>query len=170
MTVRPPLPAGTVLTDARPPGYRVLHAAAVVGRAEELAGLGEAVLRWRLQRGSGIRVTDGAGQDAPPVALGARVRIEIPLVVALGLRLATSAPAVITVVLQEPDRIGFAYGTLPGHPERGEESFVVARRGDRAVLEVRALSRPAFPYSLAAPVNRRFQRRYSARYLRALLG
>jgi uncharacterized protein (UPF0548 family) len=169
VTARPPLPLGTVLTDARPRGYRAMRAAAVVGSAADLAALGEAVLRWRLQRGSGIRITAVSGEDAPPVTLGQQVRIEIPLVVALGLRLATSAPAVVTAVLQERDRVGFAYGTLPGHPERGEESFVVARRGEQAVLEVRALSRPAFPYSLAAPVNRRFQRRYTARYLRALL-
>jgi uncharacterized protein (UPF0548 family) len=32
--------------------------------------------------------------------------------------------------VDEPNRIGFGYGTLQGHPESGEESFVVSREDD----------------------------------------
>jgi uncharacterized protein (UPF0548 family) len=38
------------------------------------------------------------------------------------------APCRIVYVIDEPDRRGFAYGTLPGHPERGEEAFIISRR------------------------------------------
>ena len=39
-------------------------------------------------------------------------------------------PCRIVSVFKEVDSFGFAYGTLPGHPERGEESFVLERRDD----------------------------------------
>lgn len=39
--------------------------------------------------------------------------------------------------IDEPDRQGFAYGTLPGHPESGIEQFTLTRR------YLRALSTPA---------------------------
>jgi uncharacterized protein (UPF0548 family) len=38
----------------------------------------------------------------------------------------------VVAVADEPDRCGFAYGTLPGHAVCGEEAFVVAR--DEAAL------------------------------------
>ena len=79
-----------------------------------------------------------------------------------------AAPFRVTRVVHEPDRVGFAYGTLPGHPEVGEEAFLVRRVGAETVFELRALSRPAFPYSLAAPVGLLLQQRFSDRYLRAL--
>lgn len=38
---------------------------------------------------------------------------------------------------------GFAYGTLPGHPEKGEESFRVEHREPGVVFRILAMSRPA---------------------------
>ena len=38
------------------------------------------------------------------------------------------APCRVVYVIDEPDIRGFAYGTLPGHPESGEERFVGAPR------------------------------------------
>jgi hypothetical protein len=47
-------------------------------------------------------------------------------------------------VVDEPNRKGFAYGTLPGHPECGEESFIVSISPDGIVtFEIRAFSKPA---------------------------
>jgi uncharacterized protein (UPF0548 family) len=37
-------------------------------------------------------------------------------------------------VVDEPDRFGFAYGTLPVHPDQGEESFTVALLPDGGVV------------------------------------
>lgn len=72
--------------------------------------------------------------------------------------------------MDEPDRVGFAYGTLPGHPECGEQSFVVTRDETGAVwFTIRAFSRPARWFSrLGAPVTRVLQRLATRRYLRAL--
>jgi uncharacterized protein (UPF0548 family) len=41
-------------------------------------------------------------------------------------------PVRVVAVADEPDRCGFAYGTLPEHEVCGEEAFVVAR--DEAAL------------------------------------
>jgi uncharacterized protein (UPF0548 family) len=81
-------------------------------------------------------------------------------------------PARVVYVIDEPDRKGFAYGTLPGHPERGEESFVVERRADESVwLTIRAFSRPANRFFWAAyPALRLLQALFTERYKRALTG
>jgi len=81
-------------------------------------------------------------------------------------------PARVVYVIDEPDRKGFAYGTLPGHPERGEESFVVERRPDESVwLTIRSFSRPANRWFWAAyPVLRMMQAIFTERYKRALTG
>ncbi len=75
----------------------------------------------------------------------------------------------IVAVVDEPDRWGYAYGTLPGHPERGEEAFLVTRRPDgEVVMRVMARSRPAVPGGrLLVPVTVPIQRRYAHRYLAA---
>jgi uncharacterized protein (UPF0548 family) len=39
-------------------------------------------------------------------------------------------------VVSEPDKFGFAYGTLPGHPELGEEAFTVERRREGTLFGV----------------------------------
>jgi uncharacterized protein (UPF0548 family) len=81
-------------------------------------------------------------------------------------------PARVVYVIDEPARRGFAYGTLPGHPERGEEAFVVERQPDGSVwLVIRAFSRPSNALMwIAYPVARLLQAFYTARYERALAG
>ena len=161
---------GTVLTDEVPAGFTALRRSVDVGAAADLERLGRAVLDWAVQRRSGVAVRGADGRDAPPVAEGQEARVVIPLLRAGAVRLEGAAPVRVVHVLQGTDTVGFAYGTLPGHPEIGEESFVVARAGDRVRFELRALSRPAFPYALLPPVGRAFQRRFTARYLGALAG
>lgn len=43
-------------------------------------------------------------------------------------------PNRIVTVVDEANRFGFAYGTLEGHQERGEESFIVEQQSDGSVL------------------------------------
>jgi uncharacterized protein (UPF0548 family) len=80
------------------------------------------------------------------------------------------APCRIIYVIDEADRFGLAYGTLPGHPESGEESFVVERlKDDRVVFRIAAFSRPAQVLTrLGAPLVRKLQVRTTRRYLEAL--
>ena len=81
-------------------------------------------------------------------------------------------PARVVYVIDEPDRKGFAYGTLPGHPERGEESFIIERRPDESVwLTIRAFSRPSSAFFWAvSPALRMLQAIFTERYKRALAG
>ena len=83
------------------------------------------------------------------------------------LRLLT--PCRVVEVTDEADRKGFAYGTLPGHQERGEERFEVVRRDDDVVLEITAFSRHAAWYArLGSPVATRVQSLVTTRYARAV--
>ncbi len=94
--------------------------------------------------------------------------IVIPVVGPWGVR----SPARVVYVIDEPNRKGFAYGTLPGHPESGEEAFVVDQAADGSVwLTITAFSRPSAWYWWALyPVLRMFQEYYTRRYLRSLAG
>ena len=50
-------------------------------------------------------------------------------------------------VFHEDGRCGFTYGTLPGHLERGEETFTLERlRDGRTVLLIDAASEPFLPF------------------------
>jgi uncharacterized protein (UPF0548 family) len=82
------------------------------------------------------------------------------------------APARVVYVVDELTRKGFAYGTLPGHPESGEESFIVEQTADGSVwLEISAFSRPAtVVWWLVYPVLLLTQRFYTRRYFESLSG
>ena len=142
-----------------PPGYHYLHASAVIGhgrdRFEEAAG---AVMRWGMLRGAGLRV-DATTEVA---AVGSEVIVGIGPV---------RAPCRVVYVVDEPDRRGFAYGTLPGHAEIGEELFAVRFDpvGETVHAEVSAFSRHGTWWSrLAGPFTSAMQRLISTRYLKAL--
>ena len=80
------------------------------------------------------------------------------------------APCRVVYVVDGQREKGFAYGTLPGHPESGEERFAVLWREDDVVeIRIRAFSRPATWWArLGGPVARRVQLGITQRYLRAL--
>jgi uncharacterized protein (UPF0548 family) len=68
------------------------------------------------------------------------------------------APCRIVRVIDEFDKFGFAFGSLPGHPERGEEAFVVERRTNGTFFSIIAFSRSADPLArLAGPIGRAIQ-------------
>jgi uncharacterized protein (UPF0548 family) len=84
----------------------------------------------------------------------------------LGFVLATAR---VVHVVHTDERIGFAYGTLPGHPEEGEEIFLVDRADVRVTFEVAAFSRPRDPLArLGSPFTRWLQLRTNRTYLDAL--
>ena len=144
-------------------GYRPLVRSVAIGRGRAtFERAAESILRWGMQAGSGMRV-DGASGGA--VAVGDTVRLAIPFG-----PLRVVAPAEVVYLVDEPRRRGFAYGTLPGHPERGEEAFLVTLDADDTVtVSVRAFSRPAnWFWWLGAPMLRLAQEIYTRRYLRAL--
>jgi uncharacterized protein (UPF0548 family) len=81
------------------------------------------------------------------------------------------APCRVVFVIDETDRRGFAYGTLPGHPESGEELFAVRYDPvtDDVHAEVVAFSRHGTWWSkLGAPITSLAQGVITSRYLTAL--
>lgn len=69
----------------------------------------------------------------------------------------------IVFVIDEPDRAGFAYGTLADHAERGEELFEVSLDPETDVVtyRIRAVSRPrAAVARLGYPIVRMLQSRF----------
>ena len=68
----------------------------------------------------------------------------------------------VVSVVDEPNRFGFAYGTLPGHAECGEELFLVEKTEDGAVRYIiKAFSRPRIWMArLGYPIARAQQRKF----------
>lgn len=85
-------------------------------------------------------------------------------------RLSLRIPCRVVEVIEEPHRRGFTYGTLPGHPEAGEERFLLEQHPDgRLSFTITACSRPATTLVRAAgPLNRLAQLAMTRRYLRAM--
>ncbi len=83
-----------------------------------------------------------------------------------------SAPCRVIWVIDEPTRKGFAYGTLQGHPECGEEAFIVEKTDDDSVwLTIRTFSRPGTWWTWALyPFTRLVQHLVNRRYFFALAG
>ncbi|MFJ5896196.1 DUF1990 domain-containing protein [Streptomyces sp. NPDC093064] len=137
-----------------PPGFHLLHVRTRIGEGEEVfRRASEAVMTWEMHRALGVGIEASADRAAP----GVDVTVTLAGVV--------RAPCRVVWTEQEPRRAGWAYGTLPGHPECGEESFLVDRTGDGTVwLTVTAFSRPAKWYVRAAgPATRGLQHAYARR-------
>jgi uncharacterized protein (UPF0548 family) len=82
-----------------------------------------------------------------------------------------AAPCRVVYVVDEPNRRGFAYGSLPGHAVAGEEMFGVRYDpADESVhAEVVAFSRPATWWGkIGAPAASVIQRLVTRRYLSVL--
>lgn len=135
-----------------PPGYRHLRYRTRLGDVD-LRFAGDLVLDWRLHRAAGVRIE----ASAPRAAEG------VTVVSGLGVgRLRLPAPCRVVWAVRDEHRAGFGYGTLPGHPARGEEAFLVERddRGD-VWFGVTAFSRPAgWLMGAAGPFAVAFQHLY----------
>jgi uncharacterized protein (UPF0548 family) len=115
-------------------------------------------MRYGMLRGAGLRVT--ATTEVAQVGSDVLGRLG-PFV----------APCRVVQVTVEPNRRGFAYGSLPGHAVSGEEMFGVRYdpADDGVYSEVVAFSRPATWWRrLGAPVLAVIQRVVTARYLNAV--
>lgn len=146
------------------PGYRAHARTVQIGQGEGCWQTAQAeVLSWEIKRRSGFTV------NPPPQGAGVQEGDRYWLIAHLG-RLRVREPAVVVAVTRQPDRCGFAYGTLDGHPVSGEEAFIVHRTPDGVVwLTLRSLTRaPRGRWRIAYPLALAAQRVYRRRYLRAL--
>ena len=117
-----------------PAGYRHLsRTGTLAGRSLDEAA--ERLMTWQMHERAGLRVA----------ASSPRARQGVVLMMRLGVgALALRIPCRVVYVVEEPNRVGFAYGTLPGHPEEGEELFLLQRDHDHRVrFTVAAFSKPA---------------------------
>jgi uncharacterized protein (UPF0548 family) len=152
---------GATATGQVPDGFRHDHWSVELGRGDEAFERATAGLQhWLPQRGSGLAVAaDGLVEPGKVVAMAAPVGI--------GHAVATCR---VVYVEAETDRYAWAYGSLPIHPESGEERFAVVRHGDVTTFEVDVFWKPRDPLArLAPPVARRLQARATRRYLEAMV-
>ena len=149
--------------EGLPAGYHHVSREGILGTGEAVFQQATtALLGWELQRRAGVRVLS----SSPTVTDGA----EAILLLGFG-RLAISAPVRVVYVVDEPQLKGFAYGTLPGHPESGEEAFLVELRPDQTVVcRIIAFSKPVTWLSrLGGPLATLTQSWVTGRYLRSLV-
>ncbi|GAA3066957.1 DUF1990 family protein [Streptosporangium carneum] len=152
---------GASRTGAPPSGYRLLHHRRLLRPGTGLKEAAEALLTWRAHARLGLRPTASAPRAAPGVTV----------VSSLGVGpLRLLVPCRVVWAAEEEDRAGFAYGTLRGHPESGEESFMLERMEDgRVWFTVRAFTRPGRWYTrLARPAAGLLQQAFAVAYGRAL--
>ncbi|MFC9352649.1 DUF1990 family protein [Arthrobacter sp. NPDC057013] len=147
-----------------PAGYRHVASRTYLGEgADVYRRVAQGILAWELQRRSGLRVRAESGVVVP----GARVvsgfgvgpfRLNVPCEVVWVHR---------PVPGGGPQSAGFGYGSLPGHPVRGEESFEAEIDGQgRVYLSITAFSRPAnWFYAAGGALARRAQRLMTSRYI-----
>ena len=152
---------GAILTSP-PPGHRRLAVREVIGSGRPtFLRAADRVLSWQMHERAGLRVV--ASEDT------ARPGAVAVVVMGLGpVRLA--APCRVVDSVRDEGRAGFTYGTLPGHPVSGEESFLVEHHDDDTVsVSVTSVSRPARWFTrLGGPLSGIAQRLASRRYIAAL--
>jgi uncharacterized protein (UPF0548 family) len=132
------------------PGWQVDRHRVLLGHGKAaFAAAGEAIRGWRMFPAEMTRVY---GSESPPqpgqvVAVLYRARL-VPIWMLF--------PARVVYVVAERRRFGFAYGTVPEHPERGEERFLIEwnPEDDSVWYELLAVSQPghwlaraAYPYA-----------------------
>src|SRR5690625_4240525 len=129
-----------------PAGYRHVHRREHVGTGRpQFDVLAERLMSWGIQRGAGMDVTATEHRPIPGADVTSTVSIG-PIRI--------QAPCRVVWTADEQRRVGFAYGTLQGHPQIGEEAFVAdIDDSDIVWFTVIAFSRPGTWYTkLGGPV------------------
>ncbi|MEK6336402.1 MAG: DUF1990 domain-containing protein, partial [Acidobacteriota bacterium] len=104
--------------ETAPAGYNIDHNRVRLGYGPgAFAKAVAAVRRWKMFEMSWIKVVP----DDAPIAAGSCVAIVVRHFGFWSL----NASRIVYVVDESSKRFGFAYGTLPGHVEQGEERFTV---------------------------------------------
>jgi uncharacterized protein (UPF0548 family) len=149
-----------------PNGYNIDHNRIRLGDGPDaFARAVDALRRWKMFDLGWVKLVPG---DAP-IMEGSCVAI---LVKHFGFWSLNASRIVYVDGDDNPEeRFGFAYGTLPGHVERGEERFIVEYHPeDNSVwYDLFAFSRPQdLLATIGYPVSRRLQRRFARDSLRAM--
>jgi len=181
-----------------PAGFRPAEDTVRLGSGQErFDRAAESLMTWAIQRGAGFEIEDisaGTGAQYPGIVYDAdgsplaeqpaprteqRFTADGTPYIAAGMtatlrrrkRFGTAdTPVLVVYVIDEPERVGFAYGTTAEGPESGEESFILEHRDDDTVwLTIRSVLQAAGGIrSLGAPAVRRRRRELTKLELRAL--
>lgn len=153
---------GATRDEPLPAGYGHVRRDVVIGHGRQaFEAAVDGLFGWQMHRRAGLGVVGSPTRAAP----GATVELRAgwgPLHISL--------PCRVVYTVDEPDRQGFAYGSLAGHPERGEEAFLVRlSEVDEVRSGIRAFSRPASLLAKAGgPVTRAVQQYATSRYVQAM--
>lgn len=165
--------------DLVPSWYDLDHQRTLLGRGRStFEAACRAIERWDMFPPVWTRVRSADGEVAP-ITQGTTVAMTVR---AFGLWWMNACRIVYVVdgssgassASDGARRFGFAYGTLPGHVERGEERFTVEWGADDSVwYDLLAFSRPRSPlvwagYPAARLLQRRFRKDSGAAMVRAV--
>ena len=150
-----------------PAGYVVDHTRIKLGSGEEIFETAKSALRrWEHFHLGWVE----ASPTEMPIKAGEVVAVMGRV---LGLWWLNACRIVYVVDEVGPiTRFGFAYGTLPGHVESGEERFLIEwnRSDDGVWYDILAFSRPNyFVTKLAYPLVRCFQKKFASDSAAAML-
>jgi len=137
-----------------PVGYDHDSNRVLVGQGIDDFHLAKASLAaWKMFPSDWVRIFP----HQPPIEAGREVAVLFQL---FGLWWYNSCRIVYTI--DQAHQFGFAYGTLHGHVERGEECFqVYLDKKERVWYQIEAFSQPnIWLTKIAYPIARRFQRRF----------
>lgn len=143
------------------PQYNRSEVSALIGSGQRVWEQARSdVLTWQVKRRSGFNVN-----ATGPATAGKEMNIVVNV---LGFKIVE--PVKVLHVVQDADRVGFSYSTLPGHPVSGQEAFIVWRKDNDVFLTVRSLTRSAStqPWKAIYPLLRLARRVVRRRYLNSL--
>ncbi len=152
--------------DHFPKGYDHDEASSCLGQGEMVFDAAKTLLlKWRMFPKSWTRVYDPNPNFEEGMEVGVWFRL-------FGFWWGNASRIVYTI--DEPNRFGFAYGTLENHIEKGEELFLLELKEDGKVwYHIRAFSRPNRWYVfLVYPLARFYQNKFrqdSAKAMHSLL-
>jgi uncharacterized protein (UPF0548 family) len=153
---------GATAAELPTAGYVMDHTRAMLGQGEQAFADAKAALKsWRQYRFSWLE----AWPDDTPINAGDEVATVARL---LGLWWVNVCRIVYTI--DEPDRFGYAYGTLPEHVECGEERFQIELTETGEVwYDIVAFSRPQHWLArVGYPYVRRTQKRFGRNSVAAM--
>lgn len=153
--------AGRTRTVPPPHGYTSFTETRKLRATTDFESAAQALMSWQVQIRAGLHVAASTMQIVESAVC----------VMTLGRPpFGLTIPCKVIYIIAAPDERGFAYGTLPGHPESGEEAFILRRDADGAAhFTITAFSRPATLLAkIGGPLTRQCQRAMTRRYLNAM--
>ena len=159
-------PAVGATRGTPPPDFVIDHTREQIGTGETTFRRAQEALRdWKQLELGWVSL----GTPPPPIRIDETVTV---LARVCGLWSLNACRIVYVTEQQAPwPSFGYAYGTLPGHAEAGEERFLVewTPNNDAVYYDILAFSRPQhFLSQVGYPIARRAQRRFARESMAAM--